>query len=744
MRCDMPDAQFLEFVDLNHPSMARARELAAKGRTRQAAREAARAMFAEPFRHPVREQEIPALAGIIRKRRGDQVAWLRRLADDYLLAKAARPGRNGAGHEEEHALYRVPERNWVRRGENVHALGRLYRLTGERKYSAAAVAEIRRFMETMEPLADGEQAGAFVWHPHSSHPTHDIGHLPEKLCHALPYLRANLKTDDALMLAKGLLAMADFCYRTCRYDVPHNITLHMLTGSLLVGLLFPALKPARRWVSWVQKRVEQDFTSTAFVTADGYFGEGFSYQAVNHNLMLVCLRYLLAAGRKVSPKLRQACQKSFEFAAAITRNDGKCPEFGDSHSQLVHEHHISHHEMLHLAAAVFGRDDFKAAAGTAYGEEPLEYNLWLMGLEGIAWWDAAKAAPRASRLARPYDLRASGFQFFGLGRGLAAHSGMFACAATHNHAHMDFGSIDISGFGRPLLTDTGVTSYGEDSYRDDRAHNLTAPIRRKPLGPRLDRADHQRTLFVIHRGDLQAACMEHDLYESFRIRRTVCLVNAAETLRLGPAGGDDLPAFWVVVDRVDRREPWAGATQPHDYIETSFHFNAPQTRLGCEAATLTCWSRHEPAGLELRRYAPTDVAFEGRAQRVPYAEHCRAYEYSSSDANLQVTALQPAGSHSIMDMRFFEGFTGEYGGRVKRPSMAYRWQGHVPFTAAYVLVPFRGLRSTPYAKVEGGWSRGDLSLTVHLPQGIVGMAVKGLQAAAPKPRFALKQVPRRL
>lgn len=743
MRCDMPDAQFLEFVDLNHPSMQQAAELVAQGRTRQAARAAAAALFAQPFRHPVREAEIPVLAREINRRVPGQVEWLVRLADNYLLAEPKAGLVCGANQEQERALYRACMLLWKRRGDAVHALGRLYHLTGDRKYFDGAVREMRRIVGAMEPLSDGELAGAFSWHPHSKHGSHDPGHIAEKVCHGLPHLRASLSADEALLFAKALLAMAEFNYRTSRYDVTHNITLHMLTGCLLVGLCFPALKPAGQWVNVVQKRLEDDFAGEAFVSADGYYGEGFGYQHVNHNLIQVCVRYLQAAGRKVAPPLRRICEKSFEFAAAITRPDGNTPLLGDCHSQMAHEHYIQSHEMLHYAAAFFRRADFKAAAGSPYCEDPLEYNIWLMGLEGLAWWDSAKVPPRKSRRIEPHDFRASGLQFFGLGQGLAGHSGMLACARTHNHAHCDFGSIDLYGLGRPLLTDTAVTSYGEDTYRSERAHNTVVPVRRHPLGPRLDRLDHARTLFVTHTVKIQAACMEHDLYETHRIRRTVCLIDAGAALgKKGKGRGGlragDVPAFWLVIDRVERRYPYPGATEPQDFLETYFHFNAPETQLGHDPATLTAWSRFNPDGAVLRRYPATDVEFQGKPKRVPLEDYLRAHEDVTSDANLQVSAvLPPQHIGYIMDMRLFEGFTGEYHGRVKRPSLAYRWRGFLPFEAAYVLVPFRGVREKPYAEVTGSWKgEGELSATVRLPQGAIRVTAKGLAAARPAARIA--------
>ncbi len=817
MRCDMSDSQFLEFVDLDLPAMRAAADLLRAGRTRAAARAAAAAMFERPLAHPVREAEIPELAAIIRRRFPAQVDWLVRLADHYLLVGKVAPGLVcGSNHEEEQALYRSCGRNWKRRGEAVHALARLSHLAGDRRYRDAAVQAMRQFVKAMPALPDGEHAGAFSWHPHGDVlNSHDPGHAAEKICHALPYLRGSLSAEEALLFAKGLLAMADFDFRTCRHDVCHNITLHMLTGALLVGLCLPALKPARRWVEAIQRRLEDDFCGPAFVSADGYFGEGLGYQNVNHNLMQVCLRYLRAAGRKVSPRLARVCERSFELAAAVTRADGHTPLLGDCHAQMPHELYIQTRDMLHYAAVYFRRPDFKAAAGSPYREDPLEYNVWLMGLEGLAWWDSLPGVERRCRAAGPHDLRASGLQVFGLGRGLEAHSGLLACARAHNHAHADFGHIDVYGLGRPLLTDSSVTSYAENSYRSERAHNTVVPVRRQPLGPRLDRLDHARTLFVVHAPQIQAACMEHDLYESHRIRRTVCLVDAGEVLgptagtsgkrRRGDAGTrrrgetaaeggsgfgvqgsgfgvqgsgknvraggrgatgslpasaaalstrhsslttqdsglstQDCPAFWLVIDRVERAFAYPGRGEPEDYLETYFHFNAPQSRLGRLPGELTCWSRFDPDGLVLLRYSPTDTAFAGKPQRVRLRDFLRAYEDSASDANLQVSAVIPPDGDRryIMDLRLLEGFTGEYHGRVKRPVAAFRWRGFLPFEAAYVLVPFRGVRDEPYAAVTGQWNGpGDLTVAVQLPQGTVRVRAAGLAAARPRPRITIR------
>ena len=155
----------------------------------------------------------------------------------------------------------------------------------------------------------------------------------------------------------------------------------------------------------------------------------------------------------------------------------------------------------------------------------MERNVWLMGSSGYQYWKSVSVCPRRDRPASFHSLPATGFHFFGMGRGLDAHYGMLAAAPTHNHAHHDFASIDISGYGRPLLTDPGTPGYGVDDFRSDRAHNTSVLIRREPLGPRIDNDDHAFTVFSMNVPGLQGAYVRHDLYENNRIRRSLFLIN---------------------------------------------------------------------------------------------------------------------------------------------------------------------------------------------------------------------------
>ncbi|MFH1377915.1 MAG: heparinase II/III family protein [Planctomycetota bacterium] len=626
----------------------------------------------------------------------------------------------------------------LRRGDSVHVLSRLFSLTGQRRYRDDAVRLSMNLFDQLGDFPDEQNTGAFVWHPHSAEKSHDPSHVIERICHSLPYLRSSLSPDEALLFLKALLACAEFCFRTCKHEVMFNIPLHMLTSSLITGLLFPEFSDSHKWVAWVMKRLGADCTRRPFMSSDGYTGEGFSYHTVNLNLMTLCRQYILASGRRLPSGFNNACIAAFEFCTKILRNDGKYPLFADSGSHNSHEHHIHAHEILHLGCALFRRPDFKNAAGCPSCETPMERNVWLMGESGYQYWKSVISIPRDQRPASFHPMPATGFHFFGMGQGLDAHYGMLAAAPTHNHAHHDFASIDISGYGRPLLTDPGTPGYNVDDFRSDRAHNTSVLIRREPLGPRIDNDDHAFTVFAKKDTYIQGASVRHDLYENHRIRRSLFLVNLDHALDAAEAKTPR--CFWLVLDRIDRLVPWnKGVTVPHDFIETFFHFHAPESELGRDEDTLTCWSKYAVPDT-IRRFADTDIAFAQTPEILSRAWLHDALDITDSDANIQVTAIPMRNKHSIMDMRFFESATHTYGGRTPRPAVAYRFRGFLPFDSAFVLIPFRGVSESKIARVTGRWLPGRiLKFAISTRQGAIDVTVKGISENRCEPSVVIKK-----
>ena len=354
--------------------------------------------------------------------------------------------------------------------------------------------------------------------------------------------------------------------------------------------------------------------------------------------------------------------------------------------------------------------------------------------------------PRERRRIEPHDFRASGLQFFGLGQGLGAHSGMFACARTHNHAHSDFGSIDLYGLGRPLLTDSSVTSYAEDSYRSERAHNTVVPVRRVPLGPRLDRLDHVRThlrrALPEDPGGLHGARPVRDApHPADRVpgRRG----RGAQDARARAGGAlqpDDVPAFWLVVDRVERSHPYPGGTRaagvPGDLLPLQRPADAAglrsqgidrvePIRSGWRDAASLC-----PDGRGVQGQAAAGAGWRttcGPARMSPATPTCRSQPSCRSVTTTSRTCGCSRASRAST--------TAASSGPCWRTAGGARCHS----TRRTCSCRFRGMRSEAYATVEGQWGRaGDLSVTVRLPQGAVRVSVKGLGGKKPQPRFLVR------
>jgi hypothetical protein len=247
-------------------------------------------------------------------------------------------------------------------------------------------------------------------------------------------------------------------------------------------------------------------------------------------------------------------------------------------------------------------------------------------------------------------------------------------------------------------------------------HGVAAIIRRTPMGPRTDFTDHVRHLAAVRTAHASLAMAEHHYYENHLIQRALVLVS--------PWGAEDeaRDAFWLIWDRVAWRRGWPGpAPEIQEIIETAFPFHAP----GCGAVVCdggrSIVSRYDgPDGAPFKGDGPT------RAQMR------EAYRYADSDANLQVTRLDTPGHPATWDAVVRSSPTNTCGGPfVDRPMGLFRWRGRLEHHAAYVLVPFRGLRDTVAAAVDGRADGDGLSAQVLMPGGAVHVALRGLRTLAP-------------
>ena len=703
---------------------------------KEAALDAAEQLFKNPFPfHPFNENDIQPISKYLNKSCSAQVKILKEYSDNCLLPDTPIKIKH-INDEEFNSRYLSPISTHKGRASGGYSLCRLYHLTGDKKYIDGFIKIAEYAVKKLAELQDGDHPPSFAWHPNPGQTSgHDPGHVGEELLMALPLYRAVITTEQKLFFAKMFLKIADFNYRAVGKDSQFNIPMHLITTSHCISCVFPQFKKAATWKAWARHRIVSDYSSAFNTTSDGYFREGIGYQNVVHNLILKNLMFWKATGEKIPKSLLKISEKSFEFATKILRVDGTFPLMADTNPYGFHERHIVYQELLNVAAVFFNRPDFLNAVGSPYKEEPLEILHWDMGWAGIQKFNKMKKIPRQKRTQQPHDLSNSGYQVLGKGLFKNSHQGVLTYACNINHAHFDVGSIDIWGYGRPLITDPGFASYNTICLAvdtRDTSHNMTILSRVKPLGPRIEGTHHCTTTQVIHKNDIQCATFINKLYETHTIQRTICFI--------APGKIDDIKEpIWVILDTVKRKIPWPGKDEPYELAETIFHLNAPDSELGIDKESQTIWSKHSGKNRTIKRYEGDDINFQRSFKEFDFQNYVKAIEGSDSDANIQISGISKKNDFDyIYGMRPGVSFTCQYGGRVKRPSVTFMYDGNLPYTSAYILIPFKGVRNKPFAKVAGEFVKNKITASVESVKFLTKINISNFNSTKPTISYTRK------
>lgn len=730
------DKTFLENLDLELPIFKTALEFYQNKKYTAGAMAAANILFEKPFsHHPLNELEIPVIAEYLNKNKKNLVNKLKTYADCCLLTET--PVRPEHLTDEEYANhYLAAYRTHKKRGSGAYILIRLFHLTGEKKYFDGFIQLAEYSISLLADPKDGDHPPSLAWHPKPGEISgHDPGHVTEELILALPFYRSLLNSEQKLFFLKVFSKIADFCLRSIGKDVQFNIPLHLITPTQLVASVFPEFKKSKTWKTWARNRIAEDYTGKFNVTADGYFREGIGYQSVVHNLLFKNLKFWKASGDKIPKSLLKVSEKSFELVTKLYRLDGTFPLMGDSGAYSNHERHITGSELINVAAVFFNRFDFLNTPYSPSKCEPMEILYWDMGWQGIQKWKNIKKVPSNKQRHLPQDLKKSGFQIFGKGNCANGHHGVLTYACNINHAHFDVGSIEIFGYGRPLITDPGFAGYSVISQAvdtRDSSHSMTMLSRVKPLGPRIENNELTKTNQVVHKNNLQYATCLNPLYEAHTIQRTVSLIC--------PNNKHDIEEpFWVIIDTIRRKFPWPTKTSPYEIAETNFHFNAPDTELGFDYEAKTVWSKHTGKNYKFNRYAGDDIDFVNEPKKIDYHNHLKAIDCKDSNANIQISAIPMKDIYDYnFDIRLKESFTCHYGGRVKRPAVSYMYSGTLPYTCAFILYPFKGVSKNAVVKVNGVYQKNNLLATVESKKYTTNIKINNFDSLKPKITFSRK------
>ncbi|HXM35377.1 MAG TPA: alginate lyase family protein [Pyrinomonadaceae bacterium] len=346
-------------------------------------------------------------------------------------------------------------------------LGQAYWLTGDEQYARGFVAHLVSWMDQNPPKLGINWASSL-----------EVGLRAISWLWAFQFFK-----DSAALTPEVFLLALKFLYLHARHLETYLSTYFSpnthLTGEALalfyLGTMLPEFRAASRWRE-VGKRVLLDQLSR-HVKADGvYFEQSSYYHRYTTDFYTHFLIMARANGETLPLEIEEKLKLLLDHLMYITRPDGTTPFFGDDDGgrlvMLDQRPANDFRAALSTGAALFQRGDYKYVA-----REAAEETLWLLGAQGLAEFDRARAhQPDKQSVAFSdggYYVMRDGWthdsNYMLLDSG---PHGMNNCG----HAHADALAFELAARGRTLLVDPGTCTYTgskelRDWFRSSSAHN---------------------------------------------------------------------------------------------------------------------------------------------------------------------------------------------------------------------------------------------------------------------------------
>lgn len=226
-------------------------------------------------------------------------------------------------------------------------------------------------------------------------------------------------------------------------------------GLVFLGCFFTRTRKGRAWRDRGRSIVLDEMLLQ--VTEDGVdFEASTAYHRLVLELFLTAYQLLRLHGETIPAAQWQRLERMFEFVEAYTKPDGRAPLVGDADDGRVQilgpQATGDHRYLLSTGAVLYGRGDFKRAAGRFWEE-----SFWLLGP------DAADAFAQLREPAgAPTSKAFSEGGFFVLRRGdthVFIDCGNVGMRGIGGHGHNDILSFELVLDGVPLVTDSGAYLY---------------------------------------------------------------------------------------------------------------------------------------------------------------------------------------------------------------------------------------------------------------------------------------------
>jgi len=252
-----------------------------------------------------------------------------------------------------------------------------------------------------------------------------------------------------------------------------NHYLSNLVGLMFLGVLFSDARFGKEWLRLGVRSLAEEMQRQ--VSPDGVdYEKSTSYHRLVLELFSAATILCQRTQIHFEQPYMQRLERMFEFVQHYTRPDGSIPIVGDADDGRLFRFSMNdglndHRHLLSVGAILFGRNDFKHAAGT-FSQDA----LWLFGGEGFEKYQLLReeSTPLASRAFQQggfYIMRSGNAHVF-------IDAGDIGMDGRGGHGHNDTLSFELWVAGKPFVVDSGTYAYTFDTaarqaFRSTRAHN---------------------------------------------------------------------------------------------------------------------------------------------------------------------------------------------------------------------------------------------------------------------------------
>jgi len=365
-------------------------------------------------------------------------------------------------------------------------LGRAYRLSGDREFADAVVEQIESWLK-QNPYGVGMNWRSGL----------ELGIRLINWVWALDLIKESEAVDDQLR-HRILDSVSRHIWEIDRkYSRGSSVNNHLIgeaAGVFVATSYFPYLKNATSWRAKSRDILCREILRQTF-SDGGTVEQAMGYHFFVLQFFVIAGITARAAGNDMPESYWSRLEEMFEFLAKLNEGGDRIPMFGDCDDGYVldlgkNPHSIK--EWLAVGAALFGRGEFKATAGSTVPETV----RWLLGKSDF---DHFESIPEAeSHQCASTALPKTGYYLLQNGRldspdrlSVVFDCGPLGMEPMAGHGHADALSFTFRAFGRDVLVDPGTYDYfsypkWRKYFRSTRAHNtivIDARDQSEMLGP---------------------------------------------------------------------------------------------------------------------------------------------------------------------------------------------------------------------------------------------------------------------